>query len=220
MADAAETDTVEVEVDEEKDIEDEVKELQENLNKLKKESAGKDAKISKLLKEMERQAEESKRKPKKEKDYTSMEPDDLRREIERVRDEVWEEAEKEIAKERSKTADQNFKLNILNTVTKIDNLEPSLAAELVKLMTVDKNADEDELQGVMQSFTNKYNNVMNKHKVILDNRNRTNYRPSSGEVDITKVPSERTWSKWTPQQRQEWARSATPEQLDKIQYRT
>jgi hypothetical protein len=40
------------------------------------------------------------------------------------------------------------------------------------------------------------------------------------KAEMEKSPSETQWKEMSPYERRQWARQATPEQLEKIQYRT
>lgn len=212
-------DTEIVSDDGEKDVETRLKELENALAQTKKESAGKDSKISKLLKAVEQQDQEKQKREQKTKrsvDYSRMDPDQLISEIEKVREEAWEKAEKIIEEERSKGQENQFKFNIVNAIPKIENLDPNFAAEILKLMLVDKNADEDDVQNAIQSFANTINNVISKNRIIFDNRSRTSHLPQSGDSEAIKVPSKSQWYKWNEIQQRKWLSTATDEEMNKV----
>ena len=207
--------------DDESNADDKVKELEKELKLSKKESAGKDAKISKLLDTKKKTEDELSRKRDtkiKQEDFSTMSDETLKHKFEQMQDDADRRVEEVEDRNRSEIEGIQYKSNILNAVSEVDNLDPVIASALIKAMTIDKSVDDqDEIKDKIQSFIDVVNSQTKKKRYIFDSNEKVRSRPGAGEIDTTKTPSERGWYRMNSREQKEFSENASDEQLKKLE---
>ena len=198
------------------DVEDEVAELKKTFNQLKKESAGKDRKVSELLEENKRLKDTTGKKKERERrkiEYDDMSAEELKREIERREEQIKSEYEQEMTEMREKYKQNESIQAVFRIAPEIKDLPPFV----IKLLTLPKDADEDKLKEAMESARDDVYELVNKNRFVLDNKQKTSFRPQSGEVSSNKIPSKKEWEKMNEPDRRQWSKYASDDQLKKFQ---
>ena len=215
FADGDEGEATEETTDEEKNVEDDVAELKKQFNQLKKESSGKDRKVSELLEENKKLKDKSSKTKERERrklELDDMTAEELKREIEHREEEIKAEYERELNEIKEQNKQNEFVQRIYKAAPQIENLLP----HIIKLLTVPKDADEDTIKDYMQSAMDEINELVSKNRFVLDNKHKVSSRPQSGEVDATKIPTKKEWERMDEYTRRQWAKYATDEQMKKF----
>lgn len=202
--------------DGETNVENEVAELKKAFNQLKKESSGKDRKVSELLEENKKLKEKKGKQAERERrklELDDMSQEELKREIERREDEIKSEYEKELNEIREQNKQNEFVQSIYRIAPEIENLPP----HVIKLLTLPKDIDNERLKEAMESARDEVNALVSKNRFVLDNKSKIGPQLKSGKFDGEKIPSAREWAKLSDLDKKNWTKYATNEQLKKLQ---
>jgi hypothetical protein len=201
--------------DGEKDVGDEVAELQKQLAALKKETAGKDRKVSELLEETKRLKETKSKEKERERrkfELEDMTKEELAREIERREAEIKSEYEQELNKIREENKQNAYVQSVYRVAPEIENLPPFM----IKLLLLSRDAEDDKIKDALVNAKNDMDVLINKNRLVLGNREKVAHQPRAGEYSNTKIPTKREWEKMDEYEQRRWATYASDEDLKKI----
>ena len=217
--DDAETQPDEGQVDD-ANTDDSVAEIKKQLEAEKKRAAGNDKKVSELLSENKKLKELSTRETERKRkiaESKSLTVEDWQREFDKKVDEMELETQRRIAQIEEENKQTQYVQNIYSIAPTIENLPSEVASDVIKLLTVPKDADKDTLTEIMQTFADKLNAQLAKHKLVLENKGRLGSRPGTGGISSKDIPSDKEWEKYSYEDKKSWVHYATDEQLKKAQ---
>ena len=197
-------------------IEDKMAELEKQLEAEKKRASGNDKKVGELLSENKKLRETSSREDDRKRkiaESKSLTVEDWQREFDKKVDEMEVETQRRINQIEEENKKSQFAQNIYRIAPKIEGLPP----DVIKLLTVSRDADEETLTEIMQTVTDNWTAKLDKQKLVLENKGRIGSRPGTGGTSSKDIPSDKEWEKYSYDDRKNWVHFATDEQLKKAQ---
>ena len=176
-----------------------------------KASSGKDQKVSQLLNEVKkyREVEQKRSKERERLERQNMNTEQLQAYIDRKIDEIETNAQREIEKKEVQFREYKRKNRLLDAVSQVDNAPP----ELLKIVTMDWPDDEDKLRDTIQEISDKWNDRLERHKIIIDNKRRTSSAPKSGDKGTYRLPTGKAWEKMDQEEQLKAVENASLDEL-------
>ena len=205
------------EQDGEVNVDDKITELEKTLKNLQKDLKGKDRAIGRLMdekKSLEERTNKSKEREKRRIDLDSLTKEELAREIERREDEIKSEYERELNEIREKTKQNEYVQTVYRIAPEIENLPPFI----IKLLVAGRDPDEDKIRDAMIDAKKSIDTLINKNRLVLDNRSRTAHQPQSGATSTSRIPTKTEWAKMNEAAQREWAHYASNDDLEKVNH--
>lgn len=205
------------ESDETNGSDDEVAELKKTLKNLQKDLSGKDRKITELLeknKTIEGRKTKQAERERKRLELEDMSAEELKRAFERQEEDLRAEYERELNQYKEENRKNSYVQTVYRVAPEIDGLPPFI----LKVMAEARNADdEDKVRELMEFATKEVSTLINKNRLVMDNRAKTSFRPNTGGADgaTGRIPTKKEWERMNEGERREWTKHATMEQLEK-----
>ena len=201
----------------ETNVDDRIADLEKSLKNLQKDLSGKDRKITELLdknKTLETRKSKQVEREKKRNELDDMSAEELKREIARRDEDLRAEYERELNEIKEQNRQSAYIQTVYRVAPEVDGLPPFV----LKVMAESRYADEEEkVRELMEYATREISALINKNRLVLDNKSKTSFRPTMGNTEVSaRIPTKKEWERMSELDQRAWAKRATTEQLGKV----